>query len=137
MTSRWKEVPLDIIRQEFQYLYNLDDIMAFCADSGPKGPLLRTPKVVLISHIFEKLCKNTNGEIWKYLYQRDLTDDICLNMKETLKDQYLEVRKNFDSLSTNIEKLAYISKHGYEKLLSYINFTKISQLDLNKACTSS
>ena len=32
MTSRWEGVPLDIIRQQFDYLKDPDDIQAFCED---------------------------------------------------------------------------------------------------------
>ena len=128
MTSRWEGVPLDIVKQQFQYLDNPQQIEAFCGDP----------------HIYSKLCEDPNSEMWQYLLNRDFSGKITLEdseskrfdfvpKSETFKDRYLSERNKFDHLKTDGKKLQYISEHGYTHLLKYIDISKISQNLLDKA----
>ena len=104
MTSRWEGVPLDIIREEFRYLDNAKDIKAFCKDH----------------FIYEKLCKDENGEIWEYLYQRDFSDEIKLRKGDTIMKKYLRQKSIFEKRVKELsEKDLYRDavNQGYENYL--------------------
>ena len=114
MTSRWEGVPLDIIRQQFQYLYHPKEIQAFCGDP----------------YVFEKLCKDENGEIWEYLYRRDLSDEIKIPKNATIMGTYLQELQSLNEIPDLHNGLIYAAKHGYEKVFENIDISHISEDDI-------
>ena len=109
-SSRWKEIPSDIIRLQFDYLKTPKDIEAFCGDS----------------YIYEKFCQDENGSFWQYLFHRDFSNDIKLRKGETVKSQYLADTTNFMKLKNDNNILRLASKLGYEKIILKLNLKKIS-----------
>ena len=134
MTSRWEGVPLDIIRQQFEYLNNSDEIEALCGDP----------------YIFDKLCQDENGGIWEYLYRRDFSDHIKVRKGNTLKKLYLKTKDKLNNIDTipyiskqeegsgvtskskkinnvDMDKFHFAIENGYEKILPTIDFSKIPE----------
>ena len=140
MTSRWEGVPLDIIRQQFEYLRNPEEIQALCKDP----------------YIFDKLCQDENGGIWEYLYRRDLSDEIKVQKNSTLKRTYLNAKLELNNIgkvprTSELEKswgasikykdldtkdadtFYFAIDNRYEKILPSINFFNIPEQGVRRA----
>ena len=118
--SRWENIPLDIIKQELDYFDTEDEVKNFCEDP----------------YIYEKVCKDPNGQIWKDLYHRDFTDNIVLYEDETVMSSYLYGKTQIKEalLSGDPKKiLGKASIFGYEKILQKLDLTQFDQETLNDA----
>ena len=119
MTSRWENIPLDVIREEFRYLDEVKDIKKFCEDP----------------YIYEKLCKDENGEMWQYLFNRDFSDEIKVRKGSSIMKKYLAEKQKISYLERSDPepeyiKLWYAIDKGYENLLHHIDYTKISPIKI-------
>ena len=118
MTSRWEGVPLDILYQQVDYLETPKQIKDFCGDP----------------YIHEKLCKDPNGEIWQYLYKRDLSNKIQVYPKfhpyETIQQVYLRDKEKYGKMKDDINKFKAANSDGYEKILENM------KLDISKIAPS-
>lgn len=101
--SQWKNVPLDIIREQFYYLHTADQFKKICED-----PV-----------IFEKICQDGNHPIWQELFVRDLSDEIKLDKGETVMDQYLRDIGLLENMKY-ARQFDFAVNNGYEKILQNI-----------------
>ena len=119
--SRWREVPMDIIREQFYYLNTADQFKKICED-----PV-----------IFKKICQDGNHEIWQELFRRDLSDEIILDEGETVMNHYLKAI-NFLENKKDGQKLDFAVDKGYEKLVQNIieRFPSLYRDELYSALSS-
>lgn len=133
--SLWQYVPLDLLHLQVFYLEDPNDILKFCEDG----------------YVKEKLCKNDNSHIWYELYYHNFSDWISLEKGETIMSQYLKDKKilftkNFDvndcpcgfifqkwEPDLNVKLFYFLSKRGYDKLLSKLDASKIFNEELYNA----
>ena len=108
LISYWEGVPLDIIHQQIMLFDDPEDIVRFCGDP----------------YIDEKICQDPNGEIWKRLFQRDLSNEIVLDKGQTIKSQYLRDASDKYHKTLGLSLLTFIAKHGYEKLLNKVDLSR-------------
>ena len=107
MGSRWEGIPLDIILQEFQYLYEPKDIIAFGGDP----------------YVYEKICKDPNGKLWQSLFRRDFSE-IINTRGMTIKNRFFKNIDKFKNL-TKYRKLNEAAFYGYEKIFDKIDLSTI------------
>ena len=116
MTSRWEGIPLDILYQQVDYLNTPKQIQDFCGDP----------------YVYEKLCKDPDGEIWKYLYQRDLSDEIVLKRGDSIMSKYLREKEKLNKLRGNSRRFEFGADNEYIKILENIDLTTIPKSFLGK-----
>ena len=107
--SRWEELPIDILYQQILSLEDPSQILTFCYDP----------------YINSKICQDKNGDIWKLLFRRDLSEFPILIVNETLMDRYLDAIQKSKNL--RMEKLLlFAAENGYEKLLKEIRLSTLT-----------
>lgn len=97
-----------------------------------KDTPLRTPKVVLIGYVYEKLCKDPNGENWQYLYKRDLSDEIVLKRGDSIMSKYLREKEKLNKIRSNVRRFEFGADNEYIKILENIDLTTIPKSFLSK-----
>lgn len=104
-TSRWQLLPLDILYQQIDYLEDIKDVINFCADP----------------YIYEKICKDGNGFIWKNLFNKYLSNTIILNEKISVMARYaydMGQLKEFELQNDYLPLLKFLGIKGYEQYLN-------------------
>ena len=103
--TRWKYIPLDLLQEIFMYLNTTRDIENFCKNSD----------------VYNRV--GQNGEIWKKLFNRDLSNIIKLREGETIKSQYLKDLKEWEKPTIKLSlKFYFVVNNDYEHLASNINY---------------
>lgn len=107
MTTRLRELPLDILLEEINYLRSPEEVRALCSDS----------------FVYQRLCENENNEIWQNLFKNLFTDNIELDEGETVMSQFIRDREQLRELKRTQDVsvlLIFALNHNYNKILTPI-----------------
>ena len=114
MNSRFGGLPLDILQKELRYIENTRDMETFCQDP----------------YIYEKICKDENGYIWRELWKRDLSEEIQLDEGYSVYSQYMKDKNQIENFLIDEDYedlLLFAAEHGYEKIIDNLNLNDFNE----------